>query len=64
MDAMQRGVGAITTATCGNYGMSLALAASCAGLKCIIHVPGNYRTKRLQEMIDFGAASTKIPGRI
>ena len=62
MDAMRRGFDAITTATCGNYGVALALAASFAGLKCIIYVPGNYRTTRFQEMIDFGAEIIRVPG--
>jgi len=62
MDAMRRGFDAITTATCGNYGVALALAASFAGIKCIIHVPGDYHTKRFQEMIDFGAEIIKVPG--
>lgn len=62
MDAIRRGFDAITTATCGNYGVALALAASFAGLKCIIHVPGDYHTKRFQEMIDLGAEIIQIPG--
>ena len=39
MDAMRRGFDAITVATCGNYGVALALAASMAGLKCLIYIP-------------------------
>jgi threonine synthase len=62
MDAMRRGFDAITTATCGNYGVALALAASFAGLKCIIHVPSDYHTKRFQEMIDLGAEIIQVPG--
>lgn len=62
MDAMRRGFDTITTATCGNYGVALALAASFAGLRCVIFVPGNYQTKRSQEMIDFGARITPVEG--
>ena len=62
MDAMRRGFDTITTATCGNYGVALALAASFAGLKCIIYVPSNYQTKRFQEIIDFGAEIIQVPG--
>ena len=62
MDAMRRGFDIITSATCGNYGVALALAASFAGLKCVIFVPGNYQTKRRQEMIDFGAEIIQVEG--
>lgn len=62
MDAMRRGFDAITSATCGNYGVALALAASFAGLRCVIFVPGNYQTKRRQEMIDFGAQIIQVAG--
>ena len=55
MDAMRRGFDAITVATCGNYGVALALAASMAGLKCLIYIPEGYHTKRVQEMTDLGA---------
>jgi len=62
MDALRRGFDTITSATCGNYGVALALAASFAGLQCVIFVPGNYQTKRRQEMIDFGAQITQVEG--
>ena len=39
MDAMRRGFDTVTVATCGNYGAAVALAASMAGLKCIIYIP-------------------------
>lgn len=62
MDAMRRGFDTITSATCGNYGVALALAASFAGLKCVIFVPDTYQTKRRQEMIDFGAEIIRAEG--
>jgi threonine synthase len=37
MDAMRRGFDAITVATCGNYGVAMALAASMAGLDGYVH---------------------------
>lgn len=55
MDALRRGFDAITVATCGNYGAATSLAASLAGLRCIIFIPQNFRTKRVKEMIDLGA---------
>lgn len=62
MDALRSGYQAITTATCGNYGVAVALAASLAGLKCIIFIPENYHTKRAKEMISFGAELFRVPG--
>jgi len=62
MDALRRGFDTITVATCGNYGASLALAASLAGLRCIIYLPENYHTKRLGEMTDLGSEIIRVPG--
>jgi threonine synthase len=55
MDALRRGFDAITVATCGNYGVAIALAASLAGLRCIIYIPESFHTARTKEMIDLGA---------
>jgi threonine synthase len=55
MDAMRRGYDSITAATCGNYGVAVALAASLAGIKCRIYIPKAYHTKRVQEMEQHGA---------
>jgi threonine synthase len=62
MDAMRRGFDAITVATCGNYGAAVALAASMAGLKCLIYIPHGYHTKRVQEIEGFGAQIIRVPG--
>jgi threonine synthase len=62
MDAMRRGFDAITVATCGNYGVALALAASMAGLQCLIYIPEGYHTKRVQEMTDLGAQIVRAAG--
>jgi threonine synthase len=62
MDALRRGFDAVTLATCGNYGAAMALAASMAGLRCIIYIPEGYQTKRLAEMIGFGAQIIRVPG--
>lgn len=62
MDALRRGFDAITIATCGNYGVAVALAASLAGLRCIIFIPEAYHTKRTREMEDIGAEISRIPG--
>ena len=62
MDAIRRGFDTITVATCGNYGVAISLAASMAGLKCIIYIPETYYTKRITEMVELGAEIVRIPG--
>jgi len=61
-DALRRGFDAMTMATCGNYGVAVALAASLAGLRCIIYLPESYHTQRIKEMTDLGAEIVRIPG--
>ena len=39
LDALRRGYDEITVASCGNYGTAVALAASLAGLRCLIYIP-------------------------
>jgi threonine synthase len=60
LDALRRGFDTVTVATCGNYGMALAVAASLAGLKCIVYVPLSYRTRRVPEMQRFGAQVVRM----
>jgi threonine synthase len=55
MDALRRGFDTVTGATCGNYGVALALAASFAGLRCVIFIPDGYHSGRLEEMRRLGA---------
>ncbi len=62
VDAMRRGFDSITTATCGNYGVAVALAASLAGLRCIIYIPETYRTRRIQEIVNYGSEIVMVPG--
>jgi threonine synthase len=61
-DSMRRGFEAITVATCGNYGAALALAASVAGLRCVIFVPSGFHTRRLAEMEQRGAEIRTVEG--
>jgi len=49
MDALRRGFDTITVATCGNYGVAVALAAKFAGLHSRIVIPENYLTRRIRE---------------
>jgi threonine synthase len=62
LDAMRRGFDALTVATCGNYGVATALAASMAGLKCVVYLPGGYHTQRVVEMETLGARIERVPG--
>jgi threonine synthase len=62
MDALRRGYHTITVATCGNYGAAIALAASFAGLRSRIFIPGNYHAGRTKEMIDLKAEIIRVPG--
>ena len=62
MDAMRRGFDAITVATCGNYGVAVALAASMAGLASKIFLPDGYHTKRVGEMLAYGAEIIRVAG--
>ncbi len=62
MDALRRGFDTITIATCGNYGVAMAVAAQLAGLRCLIFLPEAYHSKRVKEMIDLGAEIRRTPG--
>ena len=54
-DAFRQGYNQIVFATCGNYGVALAFAASLAGLSCLIYIPETYHTPREDEMKQWGA---------
>ena len=62
MDALRRQFDTITLATCGNFGVAQALAASLAGIRCVIFIPGTYHTRRIQEMEQLGAEIVRVPG--
>ena len=62
MDALRRGFDAVTAASCGNYGAALAMAASFAALRCVVFVPGGYRSGRVPEMRRYGAEILTAPG--
>ncbi|TRO52326.1 pyridoxal-phosphate dependent enzyme [Candidatus Bathyarchaeota archaeon] len=62
LDALRRGYDEITVASCGNYGAAIALAASLAGLRCLIYIPQSYHTHRIKEIIEFGAEIVRVPG--
>lgn len=62
MDALRRGFDGITVATCGNYGVAIALATSLAGLRCVAHVPRGYAVRRMKEIEDHGAEVVRVDG--
>lgn len=53
-DGLARGFHDVALATCGNYGVAVALAAQLAGLRCHIFIPAGYHTQRLAEMEALG----------
>jgi len=55
LDALRRGYDTVTAATCGNFGAALALAASVAGVRCLVYIPCVYVAKRAAEIAAFGA---------
>jgi threonine synthase len=62
LDALRRGYDEITVASCGNYGTAVALAASLAGLRCLIYIPEGYYAHRVKEIARFGAEIIRVPG--
>ncbi len=62
MDALRRGFDTVTMATCGNYGVAMALSTSLAGLDCHIFIPEQYQTKRKSEMTALGAKIITVTG--
>lgn len=61
-DAMRRGFRHIALATCGNYGVAVALAADLAGIECIIYIPNAYHTDRIKEMEKLNATIKRLEG--
>jgi threonine synthase len=62
MDALRRGFDAVTVATCGNYGAATAVAASVAGLRCLVYMPEGCHTRRVAEMEACGAQILRVGG--
>lgn len=62
MDALRRGFDTITMATCGNYGVAMALATSLAGIHCHIFIPTSFQTQRKKEMEELNAKIITIDG--
>jgi threonine synthase len=61
-DAKQRGFDCITVATCGNYGVATALAASRSGLRCVVYISSQNHTRRISEISALGAEVIPVDG--
>lgn len=61
-DALRREYDVVSLATCGNYGVAMALAAELAGIKCKIYIPESYHTERVLEMERLNAEIIRLPG--
>jgi threonine synthase len=61
-DAMRREYDTVSLATCGNYGVAVALAANLAGIRCKIYIPDTYNTERFAEMQLLDAEIIQMPG--
>jgi len=61
-DALRREFEIVSLATCGNYGVAVALAANLAGIDCKIYIPDSYHTERIAEMETLGAEIIRLPG--
>ncbi len=61
-DALRREYEVVSLATCGNYGVAMALAAGLGGIQCKIYIPETYHTERVFEMEVLGAKIIRLPG--
>ena len=61
-DALRREFTIMSLATCGNYGVAVALAAKLAGIDCKIYIPESYHTDRIKEMESLNAEIIRIGG--
>lgn len=62
LDALRRDYDTIALATCGNYGVACAYAASLAGIKCKVFMPISYHSPRVKEIESFGAELIRLEG--
>jgi len=61
-DALRREYTVVSLATCGNYGVAMALAADLAGVACKVYIPESYHTDRIREMEKLNAEIIRLPG--
>ncbi len=61
-DALRREYKVVSLATCGNYGVAMALAADLAGIACKVYIPETYHTDRIAEIERLNAEIIRLPG--
>src|SRR6056297_3637156 len=61
-DALRREYAVVSLATCGNYGVAMALAADLAGIACKVYIPESYHTDRIIEIERLNAEIIRLPG--
>ncbi|WP_281542580.1 pyridoxal-phosphate dependent enzyme [Maribacter aestuarii] len=61
-DALRREYKVVSLATCGNYGVAMALAADLAGIACKVYIPESYHTDRIEEIEKLDAEIIRLPG--
>ena len=61
-DALRREYDVVSLATCGNYGVAVALAANLAGIHCKIYIPESFHTERIKEMEMLNAEIIRLQG--
>ncbi len=61
-DALRREYKVVSLATCGNYGVAMALAANLAGIACKVYIPESYHTDRIAEIEKLNAEIIRLPG--
>lgn len=61
-DALRREYKVVSLATCGNYGVAMALAADLAGIICKVYIPDSYHTDRIVEIEQLNAEIIRLPG--
>jgi threonine synthase len=62
MDALRRGYDTITAATCGNFGLAVAMAARTVGLRPVLFIPESYHARRVEDMARYGAEIVRASG--
>jgi threonine synthase len=62
LDALRRGYDTLALATCGNYGVACAYAASLAGLNCNVFMPESYHSERTVQIEQLGAELIRLTG--
>lgn len=60
--AKEMGYSSLAIATCGNFGASFAYFAPKFGVEAHVYIPANYKTERIQEIVDNGSIIHRVQG--